>query len=100
MNQEGINKGIRLLCDTSAKVKSFYEDDQNIVNALNTANQKDLQKCMDYYKERSGVVVDIRKDIITKLINGEKFTVEKLHNLINDYKRGKEKQFRSYTMVR
>lgn len=99
MNQEGINKGIRLLCDTSAKVKSFYEDDQNIVNALNTANQKDLQKCMDYYKERSGVVVDIRKDIITKLINGEKFTVEKLHNLINDYKRGKEKQFRSYKEI-
>lgn len=96
MNQEEINKGIELLCDTSAKVKSFYEDDQNIVNALNTANQNDLQKCMDYYKERSGVVVDIRKDVITKLKNGEKFTVETLHNLINDYKRGKENQFRSY----
>jgi len=96
MNQEEINKGIELLCDTSTKVKSFYEDDQNIVNALNKANQNDLQKCMDYYKERSGVVVDIRKDVITKLINGEKFTVERLHNLINDYKRGKENQFRSY----
>ena len=96
MNQEEINKGIELLCDTSAKVKSFYEDDQNIVNALNTANQNDLQKCMDYYKERSGVVVDIRKDVITKLKNGEKFTVETLHNLINGYKRGKENQFRSY----
>ena len=96
MNQEEINKGIELLCDTSAKVKNFYEDDQNIVNALNTANQNDLQKCMDYYKERSGVVIDIRKDVITKLKNGEKFTVETLHNLINDYKRGKENQFRSY----
>lgn len=96
MNQEEINKGIQLLCDTSSEVKSFYEGDQNIVNALNTANQNDLQKCIDYYKDRSGVVVDIRKDVITKLINGEKFTAETLQNLINGYKRGKENQFRSY----
>tara|TARA_R110000822_G_scaffold28985_3_gene85756 strand:+ start:8286 stop:10916 length:2631 start_codon:yes stop_codon:yes gene_type:complete len=96
MNQEEINRGIQLLCDTSAKVKSFYEDDQNVVNALNTANQNDLQKCMDYYEGKSGVVVDIRKDIIKKLLNEEHFTVESLHKLINDYKQGKENQFRSY----
>ena len=96
MNQEEINRGIQLLCDTSAKVMSFYEDDQNVVNALNTANQNDLQKCMDYYEGKSGVVVDIRKDIIKKLLNEEHFTVESLHKLINDYKQGKENQFRSY----
>jgi len=96
MNKEGINSGIQLLCDTSAKVKSFYEDDQNIVNALNTANQVDLQKCMDYYKGRSGVVVDIRKEIITKLLNREQFSVESLESLINSYKQGKANQFRSY----
>ena len=96
MNQEEINKGIQLLCDTSAKVKSFYADDQNIVDALNTADQSDLQKCMDYYKGRFGVVVDIRKDIINKLLSNEQFTVESLHELINDYKQGKENQFRSY----
>ena len=96
MNQEEINNGIQLLCDTSAKVKSFYTDDQNIVDALNTADQSDLQKCMDYYKGRSGVVVDIRKDIINKLLSDEQFTVKSLHELINNYKQGKENQFRSY----
>ncbi|MFT7036844.1 MAG: 5-methylcytosine-specific restriction endonuclease McrBC GTP-binding regulatory subunit McrB [Cyclobacteriaceae bacterium] len=96
MNKEEINKGILLLCDTSAKVKSFYEDDQNLVDALNSADQSDLQKCMDYYKGRSGVVVDIRKDIINKLLSDEQFTVESLHELINNYKQGKETQFRSY----
>lgn len=96
MNQEEINKGIQLLCDTSTKVKSFYEDDQNVVDALNTASQNDLQQCMEYYKGRSGVVVDIRKDIINKLLNEEQLTVESLHKLINDYKQGKENQFRSY----
>jgi 5-methylcytosine-specific restriction endonuclease McrBC GTP-binding regulatory subunit McrB len=96
MNQEEIRKGIQLLCDTSLEVKSFYEDDRNIVNALNSANQNDLQKCMNYYKGRSGVVVDIRKAIINKLLKKELFTVESLHKIINDYKQGKENQFRSY----
>lgn len=96
MNQEELNKGIQLLCDTSAKVKSFYTDDQNVVDALNATDQSDLQKCMKYYKGRSGVVVDIRKDIIRKLLSGEQFTVESLHKLINEYKQGKENQFRSY----
>ncbi len=96
MTQEEINNGIQLLCDTSAKVKSFYEDDQNVVDALNNANQSDLQKCMDYYKGRTGVVVDIRKAIITKLLNNEKFSKESLHSLIDSFKEGKENQFRSY----
>jgi 5-methylcytosine-specific restriction protein B len=96
MNQEEINSGIELLCETSAEVKSYYSNDQNIVEALNNAKKEDLQKCMDYYKSKSGVVIDPRKEIIEKLLNKEKFTVESLHELINGYKEGKENQFRSY----
>lgn len=96
MNQEEIDKGVQLLCETSAEVKGYYEDDQNIVNALNNADHDHLRKCMDYYQGSSGVVVDIRKDIITKLLNNHQFTVESLHALINSYKQGKEKHFRSY----
>ena len=96
MNQEEINSGIELLCETSAEVKSYYSNDQNIVEALNNAKKEDLQKCMDYYKSKSGVVIDPRKEIIEKLLNKEKFTVESLHELINSYKEGKENQFRSY----
>jgi 5-methylcytosine-specific restriction protein B len=96
MNQEEINSGIKLLCETSAQVKGYYSNDQNIVEALNNAKKEDLQKCMDYYKSKSGVVIDPRKEIIEKLLNREKFTVESLHELINSYKEGKENQFRSY----
>lgn len=96
MENSDLFNGIQLLCETSSQVKSYYQDDQNIVDALNTADQSDLQKCMDYYNGRSGVVVDIRKDIINKLLSHEQFTVESLHELINDYKQGKENQFRSY----
>lgn len=96
MNQEEINSGIKLLCETSAQVKGYYSNDQNIVDALNNAKQEDLQKCMDYYKSKSGVVINPRKDIILKLLNSGKFSVESLHELINSHKEGKENQFRSY----
>lgn len=96
MNQEKINSGIQLLCDTSKEVKGYYQDDQNVVDALNAAKTENLQKCLKYYKDKSGVVVDIRKTIITQLLNNEKFTVENLLRLINSFKNGKEKQFRSY----
>lgn len=96
MNQDDINKGIRLLCNTSATIKAYYEDDQNIVDALNSTEHGELQKCIDYYKTSSGVVVDIRKDILSKLISGKQFTVESLLGLIKNYKRGKENQYRAY----
>lgn len=96
MNQGEIINGVKLLCDTSKEVKKYYQSDKYIVEALNGAKKEDLQKCMDYYQGRSGVVVNIRKDIITKLLDGVNFTIESLHDLINDYKKGKENQFRSY----
>lgn len=96
MNLEEINKGIKLLCDTSTLVKGYYSSDANIVEALNNSNKEDLLKCMAYYKGKSGVIINPRIEIIQKLLNGEKFTVESLHDLINRHKNGKEKQFRSY----
>lgn len=96
MTQEEIGNGIQLLCDTSSIVKSFYEDDQNIVNAINQSTQENLNKCNDYYKTISGVVVDIRKAIITRLLSNQEFTVESLQELINGFKKGKEKQYKSY----
>lgn len=96
MNKTDIYNGIKLLCETSAQVKGFYSSDQHIVEALNEANHIDLQKCMDYYQGRSGVVVDIRKEMITKLLDNEDFSVESLNKLIESYKEGKENQFRSY----
>lgn len=96
MTEKEIQAGIQLLCDTSADVRGYYENDQNIVDALNNAGKDNLQQCDNYYKGKSGVVVDIRKEIIKKLLNDEKFTVQSLHSLIDSFKKGKERQFRSY----
>lgn len=96
MTQQEIQNGIKLLCDTSAEVKEFYKDDQNIVEALNNVSKDELQKCDEYYSDRSGVVVDIRKEIIHRLLSHETLTLSSLHKLIEKYKTGKENQFRSY----
>lgn len=54
MNNSDIKIGIQLLRETTSQVKSFYENDQNIVDDLNKATNDDLQNCMDYYSNKSG----------------------------------------------
>lgn len=96
MTEKEITDGIKLLCETSTEVQGFYLNDENIVEALNSANPEDLKRCSEYYSSRKGVVVDIRKELINRLIQKEIFTVKSLHKLIAKYKKGKENQFRSY----
>lgn len=96
LTNDEIKKGIRLLCETSKEVEGYYQNDENIVIALNKADKDDLKRCIEYYSTRTGVVIDIRKELIERLINDEKFTVQSLHELIEKYKNGKETQFRSY----
>ncbi|MCG2462292.1 AAA family ATPase [Flavobacteriaceae bacterium F89] len=96
MNQKEIQKGIELLCDTSTVVKNYYKNDQNILEALNNVNKGNLQKCAEYYKNKSGVVVDIRKEIVAKLLANETLTEASLNELIEDHKKGKENKFRTY----
>jgi len=96
LTNDEIKKGIRLLCETSREVEGYYQNDENIVIALNKADKDDLKRCKEYYSSRTGVVIDIRKELIERLINDEKFTVQSLHDIIEKYKKGKETQFRSY----
>lgn len=96
LNLNEIQKGIELLCNTSAEVDGFYQSDENIVEALNKAKIDDLKKCAEYYSSRNGVVIDIRKELINRLIKKEVFTVKSLTELIEKYKKGNEKKFRSY----
>tara|TARA_B100001287_G_scaffold46061_1_gene35125 strand:- start:10812 stop:13322 length:2511 start_codon:yes stop_codon:yes gene_type:complete len=96
LTNDEIKKGIQLLCETSTEVEGYYQNDENIVTALNKADKGNLNRCKEYYSSRTGVVIDIRKELIERLIKGEKFTAQSLHELIEKYKRGKETQFRSY----
>jgi len=96
MTLEDIKAGIDLICNTSSNVKSYYDSNEMLVNALNNVSKEDLKKCMGYYEGRSGVIVDLRKEVINYLLQDGKLTVEKLEKLISKHKSGKENQFRAY----
>lgn len=96
MNKSEIEKGIQSLCDVSAQVKAFYDQPETLIEALNQVPISELDKCMDYYASRSGVIVDLRKEVIELLREGEKLTSEILESIINKHRNGKENQFRSY----
>ena len=42
-----IKKGINLLCETSSEVAGYYEDEENVVAALNQAKKEDLVICQE-----------------------------------------------------
>jgi len=96
MNQSEIKKGIQLLCETSSQVKGYYDQPDTLIDALNEVPVFELKKCMDYYASRSGVIVDLRKEVIELLIEGKKLTSEILESIINKHRSGKENQFRAY----
>ncbi len=91
-----INSGIDLICDTSKEIRGYYENPEKLVSALNKVHSEDLGKCMAYYSGKSGVIVDLRKEVIEYLQKGEKLNVEILENFINKHRNGKENQFRAY----
>ncbi len=93
MNNKEIKQGIELVCRTSAQIKDYYE---KLVEALNNVPKSELKKCSDYYSSKSGVIVDLRKELVEFLKNGETLTVEILENLLNKHRNGKENQFRAY----
>lgn len=96
MNKNEIEKGVELICNASKEVKGFYDEPETLVNALNEVSNEELDKCLQYYTGRSGVIVDLRKEVIEYLRKGETLTSEILENFINKHRNGKENQFRAY----
>jgi 5-methylcytosine-specific restriction enzyme B len=96
MENKEITPGIELVSNTSEQIQNYYEDHEKLVEALNNVSKSDLKKCLDYYAPRSGVIIDLRKELIEFLKSGDKLTIDILENLLNKHRNGKENQFRSY----
>jgi len=96
MTTQEINEGINLICKTSKIIQNCYESKQALADEINNSKQEDIEKCWQYYKDRSGVVVDVRKELFKLIREGNKVTVKLLDNLVLKYKEGKENQFRVY----
>lgn len=84
------------MCNTSKEIKGYYDNPETLIAALNRVPKKDLAQCLDYYAQKSGVIVDLRKEVIAYLEGGEKLDNETLEKFINKHRNGKENQFRGY----
>jgi 5-methylcytosine-specific restriction endonuclease McrBC GTP-binding regulatory subunit McrB len=96
MKVEEINNGITLVCNTSKEIQNCYESKQSLVDSINAAKKEDIEKCWEFYKDREGVIVDVRKELFKVLREGKKITVNYLDELVAKFKEGKENQFRVY----
>ena len=96
MNNSEIKDGIALICKASREIKGYYESPEKLIGALNNVPKDDLDKCMSYYESKSGVIINLRKELIEYLRNGNKLDIGITEKLINKHRNGKENQFRSY----
>lgn len=96
MTEQEIKKGIKEVCEISTEIATLYADNNALVTKLNSVPQDELQKASDYYASRSGVIVDLRKDVLKYLKEGNKLDLSTLEGFIVKHKTGKENQYRAY----
>lgn len=95
MTTTEIEKGIQKICEVSEQINKLYNDDASVVDALKKVPRNELEQCQEFYKPRSGVVIDLRKDMINRLLDGD-FSMSSAQELIETHKKGKENSFRVY----
>jgi len=96
MTEQEIKKGVKEVCEISTEIATLYADNNALVAKLNSVPQDELQKASDYYASRSGVIVDLRKDVLKFLKEGNKLDLSTLEGFIVKHKTGKENQYRAY----
>lgn len=96
MTEQEIKNGIKDVCEISTEIAILYADNNALVAKLNSVPQDELQKASDYYASRSGVIVDLRKDVLKYLKEGNKLDLSTLEGFIVKHKTGKENQYRAY----
>jgi 5-methylcytosine-specific restriction protein B len=96
MTEQEIKNGIKEACEISSEIAKLYTDKSALVAKLNSVPHDELQKATDYYASRSGVIVDLRKDVLKYLKDGNKLDLSTLEGFIIKHKTGKENQYRAY----
>lgn len=96
MTEQEINNGIREVCEVSAEIATLYSDNNALVAKLNAVPQSELERAAVWYSSRSGVIVDLRKEVLNYLKNGNKLDPSALDGFVLKHRSGKENQFRAY----
>jgi 5-methylcytosine-specific restriction protein B len=96
MTEQQIKKGVKEVCDISTEIATLYADKNALVAKLNSVPPDELQNAFDYYASRSGVIIDLRKDVLKFLKEGKKLDLSTLEGFIDKHKKGKEHQYHAY----
>ncbi len=96
MTPEEIKQGIKLLSETSETIQNCYDNKEFLAKEINKASRTDIVKCWQYYQNRSGVIVDVRKELIKHIIDNGDIAVELLEQLVEKHRKGKENKFKTY----
>ena len=67
-----IEKGIQLICDTSKEIAKYYEDKNALIDKLNSLPKEDLEPVAADYYSKSEPIVDLRKEVVKYLLDGNK----------------------------
>jgi hypothetical protein len=88
-----INSKIKEICDASIDIKRCIEDNLYLCERLNLIDKNLIR---DYYKnEKSGVVIDIRKEVCKVLLLDD-INVDLLIEIINKHKESEPKKLKSW----
>src|ERR1035437_6869353 len=96
MTEQEIKNGIKEVCEISTEIATLYADNIALVAKLNSVPQEEIQKATNFYTSRSGVIIDLRKEVLKYLKEGNKLDLATLEGFIVKHKTGKENQYRAY----
>ncbi len=86
MTEQEIKKGIHEVCTTSAEIATLYADNNALVAKLNTVPQDELEKISNWYSSRSGVIINLIKDVLSYLKSGNNLDFAMLEGYVIKHK--------------
>ncbi|MDB5264013.1 MAG: hypothetical protein JWQ14_3296, partial [Adhaeribacter sp.] len=96
MTELEIIDGITKVCKTSVEIHTYYDNKDALLAKLNVVPKDELDKTASYYASRSGVIIDLRKEVLNFLSNGNKLDLATLEGLIIKHRTGKDNKYRAY----
>jgi 5-methylcytosine-specific restriction protein B len=96
MTAQEIKEGLSLICKTSLEISSYYNDNNALIAKLNSVSKTELGQVANYYADRSGVIIDLRKEVLNYLREDKTLDPEVLDGFVLKHRAGKESQYRSY----
>ena len=96
MREDEIKNGIQLICDTSKEISRLYEDKNALIDKLNSLSKEELVPLEYEYRSKSGPVIDLRRDVLKYLLDGNKLDEQTFDKFIDTHRTGNEGKFVSF----